>query len=201
MNWKSPVIVLVSLGVFGLLIAGTVVVGGWYNVGATSPHSPIVEKMLRYTMERSVSKHASEVNIPQGINLEDPILAEKAIGHYSIACAPCHAAPGEPRASWMVLYPPPPNLTDEQVIEAWSDEELFWIIKNGIKDTGMIALPPGHSDDDVWAIAAFVRQLPNLTPKRYRALVEAYLAVSAHAEHGSSPRNDTGHDEKHGHVN
>lgn len=184
-NWKSVIIVIAGLGALTLVAGFLVISNGWYNVGATSPHSLLVEKTLRYTMEQSVRNHASEVRIPPGINLQDPVLAENAIGHYSIACAPCHAAPREPKASWMVLYPPPPPLTDSEVVENWSDEELFWIIKNGIKDTGMIALPPGHSDDDVWAIAAFVRQLPNMTSEHYRTLVETYQANSTHSTHGS----------------
>jgi hypothetical protein len=87
----------------------------------------------------------------------------------------------------MVLYPPPPDLTESEVVDSWQDKELFWIIKNGIKDTGMIAIPPGHSDDDVWAIAAFVRQLPNMAPEQYRAMLEAYQEDGAHAVHGHTP--------------
>jgi hypothetical protein len=53
----------------------------------------------------------------------------------------------------------------------WTDAELYWLIENGIKDTGTIALGPTHSERDVWAVAAFVRQLPELKPERYHELV------------------------------
>lgn len=61
-------------------------------------------------------------------------------------------------------------------VGAWTDGELFWIIKHGIKDTGMVALPPGHADEDVWAVAAFVRQLPDVPPTRYQAMAASYQA-------------------------
>lgn len=197
--WKRAALAFVGLGVMALLVGITVVGSGWYNVGATSPHSQVVEKLLRYTMEQSVRRQASQVTIPSGIRLEDHALAERAVGHYSIACASCHAAPGEPRAPWMELYPPPPNLTESEVVGSWQDKELFWIIKNGIKDTGMIAIPPGHTDDDVWAIAAFVRQLPNMAPERYHALLEADQEGGSHAAHGHTPATATENSDPHDH--
>ena len=84
--------------------------------------------------------------------------------------------PGHPAAPWMVLYPPPADLTEAERVSRWSDAELYWIIENGIKDTGMIALGPTHSEQDVWAVAAFVRQLPELKPERYHELVSQYQA-------------------------
>jgi hypothetical protein len=53
---------------------------------------------------------------------------------------------------------------------------LYWIIQNGIKDTGMIALGPTHQEQDLWAVSAFVRQLPQMTGERYHELVTQYQA-------------------------
>jgi mono/diheme cytochrome c family protein len=130
-------------------------------------------------MELSVRHHARDVTVPAGVNLRDPALAERAIGHYSVACAQCHAAPGHPAAPWMVLYPAPADLTTTETVSQWTDAELFWIIENGIKDTGMIALGPTHQEADVWAVAAFVRQLPEMTAERYHELVTQYQARRA----------------------
>ena len=52
----------------------------------------------------------------------------------------------------------------------WSDAELFWIIKNGIGDTGMPALGPTHPDEEMWGVTALVRQLPNISPEEYQAI-------------------------------
>lgn len=159
-----------------------------YDVGATAPHSRPVAWALRRGMQTSVRAHAQGVTIPAGVDLRDPRLAERAIGHYSVACAQCHAAPGHPAAPWMVLYPAPADLTQAETVAQWTDEELYWIIKNGIKDTGMIALGPTHQESDLWAVAAFVRQLPEMTPEHYHELVSQYQAqrgqtmkASAHA--------------------
>jgi hypothetical protein len=82
-------------------------------------------------MEASIRAKAENVVIPDGTNLEDPKLAERAIGHYSVACAQRHGAPGHPAAPWMVLYPAPADLTRSQVVSRWSDAELYWIVKHG----------------------------------------------------------------------
>ncbi|MEQ9568731.1 MAG: cytochrome c [Longimicrobiales bacterium] len=184
MSRKRATLTLASVTLLALLTAGSAVRGGWYDVGADTPHPRVVEKVLRYAMERSVRSHAQDVEIPEDISLTDTALAERAAGHYSVVCADCHAAPGQPQAPWMVLYPPPADLTRSDVVDAWSDRELYWIIKHGIGDTGMTAMAPGHGDEDVWAVAAFVRQLPAMTPERYRALVAEFEASQAQGGHG-----------------
>jgi mono/diheme cytochrome c family protein len=150
-----------------------------YDVSAVTPHSAPVEWALRHGMKTSVRAHAAGIIIPAGTDLQDPRLAERAIGHYSVACAQCHAAPGHPAAPWMVLYPAPADLTRPEVVARWSDTELYWIIKNGIKDTGMIALGPTHQEQDLWAVSAFVRQLPEMSSERYHELVTQYQAQLA----------------------
>ncbi len=145
-----------------------------YDVAATTPHAPLVERFLRKSMERSVSFHASSVVIPPEVDLRDPELAATAIGHYSVACVGCHSAPGAKADPWMVLYPPPADLTKKEVVDRLSDREIYWIVKHGIKDTGMIALGPTHQERDIWAVSAFVRQLPEMRPQRYAQLVEEF---------------------------
>ncbi|NUP11815.1 MAG: hypothetical protein HOW73_37685 [Polyangiaceae bacterium] len=85
---------------FGIYAAAT------YDVGATEPHVAPVEWALATGMERSVQYHAADVDIPNGVDVADPGLAERAIGHYSVACATCHGAPGEPKPPWLVMYHP-----------------------------------------------------------------------------------------------
>ena len=60
-----------------------------------------------------------------------------------------------------------------------TDAELFWIIKHGIKDTGMIALGPTHKDSDIWGVTAIVRQLPDMLPADYRAMQRDYEAMQS----------------------
>ncbi len=169
-----------------LLVGGTFlfIYSGVYNVAATEPHARPVEWALRTTMENSIRAHAEGIEVPAGVNLRDRAVAERAIGHYSVACAMCHAAPGEGRAPWMVIYPEPPDLTKKEVVSRWSDAELYWIVKHGIKDTGMLALGPTHKEEDLWAVTAFVRQLPEMSPEEYRAMVERYKAKQQEMKNG-----------------
>ena len=55
----------------------------------------------------------------------------------------------------------------------WSDGELFWIVKHGIRMTGMPAFKSGHSDEDLCKIAAFIRQLDSLSPEQLAELQKA----------------------------
>ena len=183
--WKRIIATVLAVAIL-IVAAGTIFAySGAYSVAATSPHSKPVEWAMKETMERSVRAHARSVTVPQNVDLRDPALAKKAFGHYSAACITCHAAPGRGPDPWVVLYPPAPDLTKPAASSRWSDAELFWIIKHGIKDTGMLALGPTHKDEDVWAVSAFVRQLPDMTPEQYHAMAREYeSAKKAHEAMG-----------------
>lgn len=70
-----------------------------------------------------------------------------------------------------VLDPQSPQ-TRADVVGAWSDAELFGIIKNGIEHTGMIGLGLTHEDEEIWSVAAFVRQLPTMSPADYKTAAD-----------------------------
>ena len=72
------------------------------------------------------------------------------------------------------LYPEPPNLTlnhsghdEPKIVQA---REYFWIIKHGIKGSGMPAWGPGHTDEQIWNLVAFLQRLPELSPEQYQIL-------------------------------
>ncbi|HYI29202.1 MAG TPA: c-type cytochrome, partial [Bradyrhizobium sp.] len=56
------------------------------------------------------------------------------------------------------------------VSKEWKDRELFWIVKHGIKYTGMPAWVVQDRDDEVWAVVAFLKRLPELDAESYRRL-------------------------------
>lgn len=176
---KNRLRIALGAGVLALALGGfsAVVIGGAYDVAATEPHLEPVEAVLRATMESSVRRQARDVEVPEGIDLQDRAYAARFFGHYDAACRTCHGAPGRDADPWMVLYPPAPELTDPAVVDRWTDEELFWILKHGIKDTGMMALGPTHGDEDVWGVTAFVRQLPRMTAEYYASLAAAHAAT------------------------
>ena len=65
------------------------------------------------------------------------------------------------------MVPDPPDLA--HAAEEWSTAEIFWIVKHGIKMSGMPPFGDGHEDRTIWNIAAFVDRLPAMTPEQYRA--------------------------------
>lgn len=80
------------------------------------------------------------------------------------------------------MYPRPPKLTDAAV--HWSPVELFWILKNGIRMSGMPAWGD-HGDKDLWDIVAFLEQLPTLSEQNYGKLVRESMAAGGHMMHGA----------------
>ena len=84
-------------------------------------------------------------------------------GNYAAMCVGCHLAPGvAPTELSQGLYPAPPALA-----EATRDGDpaaTFWVIKHGLKSTGMPAWGRFMEDHYIWSLVAFVEQLPSLTP-------------------------------------
>lgn len=155
---------LFALALGGLLFAAS----GLYNVAASKPHFALTYQFLQFALERSVSTHSWFA--PDAPELDDPDLVGLGAGHFLRGCAFCHGAPGERRnlaAEHMQPQPPDLSLT----AGSWSDRELFWIVKNGFKFTGMPAWPAQTRDDEVWAVVAFLRKLPDMQPETYRKLV------------------------------
>jgi len=88
-------------------------------------------------------------------------------------CRYCHGAPGySPVEFAQGLYPRPPELTAERVRKR-HDTELYWIIKNGIKMTGMPGFGLTHGEEEVLGMLVFLKRVPSLQPAQYDAMLEA----------------------------
>lgn len=157
----STLAVIVVMACLGCIYAWS----GYYNIGADAPHWPLTYRFLDMTRSRSIQQHARSIEVP---NLDDPALILKGAGQYAAMCTGCHLAPGmresELRAG---LYPKPPLLAEDRI----DPREAFWIIKHGIKLTGMPAWGATHDDDTIWSIVAFVHKLPGMTPAQYKDIV------------------------------
>lgn len=153
---------LLVLGFFGLLV----VASGIVPIKASSGHWGITRAFLTLAMRRSVETHTIGVRVPE---LDDPSLVLRGAGHYDRACQVCHGAPGERAATITAqLTPEPPYLPD--VVPLWDPAELFYIVKHGIKMTGMPAWPALEREDEVWAMVAFLVRLPGMSPEEYQRL-------------------------------
>ena len=139
---------------------------GLYNIAASRGHWAIVEWFLSFGMRNSVELRARSIGAPP---LNDPNLYTLGAAHFHGSCADCHGAPGKPISPIAQrMLPPPPDLSD--ATRQWKDAELFWIVKHGIKYTGMPAWISQRRDDEVWAVIAFLKRLPALDAQAYHAL-------------------------------
>jgi mono/diheme cytochrome c family protein len=74
----------------------------------------------------------------------------------------------------MGMYPAPPDLASGNLFREMGPAEIFWVIKNGLKMTGMPAFGVNHEDDELWGIVAFLEGLPKMTPQEYTSMAEAF---------------------------
>jgi cytochrome c553 len=167
--WKIAAL-LVAAAAAGFLV----VVSGIMPITASSGHWPITAWFLHFSMQRSVGTHSLGIDVPP---LDDPDLALKGAGHYETGCRSCHGSPGmkQPRIA-QHMTPSPPYLPPK--ISEWDPEELFYLVKHGVKFTGMPAWPSQQRDDEVWAMVAFLRKLPKLDEGGYRHLVQGEPAAT-----------------------
>lgn len=162
LRWKYMAI---ALAVFpAVLLVVTWI--GFFNVGASTGHWKITEWFLHFAMRSAVRTYALAVAAPERL---PPGGIQPAAAHFARGCAICHGAPGEPRSPGaLAMLPRPPDLAG--IAGKWEDAELFRIVKHGVRFTGMPAWPTQTRDDEVWAMVAFLRDLPAMEPAIYRRL-------------------------------
>ena len=104
--------------------------------------------------------------------LADPALVARGRALHDAHCVRCHGAPGvAPEPFALGLMPPPANLA--YTAREWPPAELFWVVKHGIKMTGMPAWEFRLADDDSVGVVAYLVQLPGESPAQYRATAPA----------------------------
>ena len=151
-----------------LVAAGACAYFGAFNVAADAPHLGMFSNALALVRDRSIELRAADLAVP---DLADRDLITLGAEHYSEMCTGCHLAPGMSDSEMRQgLYPKPPNLTQRRIR---SPAESFWIIKHGIKMSAMPAWGSTHDDKTIWAIVAFLQQLPTLDVNECSALAGA----------------------------
>lgn len=155
-----------------LLLLALIVIGGamgvWYFVssGVSAKEQPgrIEEFVARRVRNMAIARRAK--SLPNPVEYSGEVIAEGR-AHFADHCAICHSNDGSgdtpigpglwPKAPDMRL-PPTQNVTDG---------ELFWIIENGIRFTGMPAWSSGTKEREKasWHLVHFIRRLPKLTPE------------------------------------
>jgi cytochrome c553 len=165
----AAALVLLLAGIFGGLF---VMISGIVPIKASSGHWPITVALLQFSKRRSVATHALRVKAP----LLDERMVMQGAAHYDFACEPCHGSPAlqQPRIARQ-MAPRPPDLHNAAL--TYDPQHLFYIVKHGIKFTGMPAWPARHRDDEVWAMVAFLLKMPELDTREYDELTGAVSAA------------------------
>ncbi len=163
---------------------------GAYNFAADEPHTAAVGSLLETMRERSIETRAEGLRMP---DLTDTKRIAQGSGNYDAMCVGCHLAPGMAESELSKgLYPAPPNLSKEKV----EPNRAFWVIKHGIKASGMPAWGKSMGDEYVWNMAAFLQVLPGLDEGKYKAMVAG--SGGHHHDHGGAHDEDADHDHDHG---
>ena len=183
---KTILATLLAAAGAALVVAVIVIYAGAYDVAADDAHWGVTRQVMEIARTRSIRTHATGITVPRG--LDDPAKLTMGVEHFASHCAVCHGAPGVPRGDIAHgLYPQPPDLGTAS--KDYSDAELFWILKHGIKMTGMPAWGD-HADDELWATVAFLKKLgAGMTEAEYADLVKANLmhGMMHHPDDGAMP--------------
>ena len=195
---KAFVVLLLVFAVTGGIVAYSIASKGLST--RTSPS--LAEETLAMTV-RSLATPRSARNQPNPVEPTAAAL-EGALEHWADHCAACHANDGSGQTEMgRSFYPPSPDMRASRT-QSLKDGELFSIIENGIRLTGMPAWGTGtpEGERESWALVHFIRRLPNLTaadiermeglnpqsPAKFREAEEARLFLEGMKE---TPANTT----------
>jgi len=160
---------LLTLG-FLVAVAFAGMWSGLYNIAATEHHTDLTSWFLAKARNRSITVHSRNIRLPLS---GEPGLITQGFHHYHGMCRLCHGAPGYSRVEFAQgLYPLPADLASADV-QKRPDAEIFWIINNGIKMTGMPAFGGTHGEDELQGLLLFVRRVSTIDSNEYEEMVEA----------------------------
>lgn len=145
-------------------------------------------------LEEFLARHARKIATPAGakeVQNPYPLTAESLPAtreHWLAHCATCHGLDGSGNTViGRNLYPKAPDMRDATT-QGLSDGELYYIITNGVRFTGMPAWGGEDSPEEIWQLVSFIRRLPNLSPEELKLMEQ-----QAAGEQGSGARHTHTH--------
>jgi len=181
-NMGAPIM---TKGVWVLLVMAMLAVTGnvammWYVLqsGFSATEEPVKLEVLFARQLRNLAMPETQKQMRNPVPATDEILAEARV-HFADHCANCHGNDGS--GSTLIgqnFYPRTPDLTKRET-QSFSDGELFYIIHNGVRFTGMPAWGKGRPEPDLdsWKLVHFIRHLPSITSEELEEM-EQYNPVS-----------------------
>jgi mono/diheme cytochrome c family protein len=144
---------------------------GWMTIrrGFSARDNPSVVEAYVAKTARRLSVPASDRDAKNTFAPTPEVLSE-ARAHFADHCATCHGNDGGGKTQiGQNLYPKTPDmrLPDTQSL---MDGEIYYVIHNGIRLTGMPAWGTEEKDEESWKLVLFIRHLPRLTPAEERAI-------------------------------
>ena len=145
---------------------------GFAEVRADSDPPTLESRIMRMAVHASVRRHAPEITNPVPPTDENLIAGGKI---YLNECSGCHGTPGIPRKEADSLYPPAPRLAE--VGTEYSEAQIFWVAKHGVRRTGMFANGVWDNDQKLWTVAAYIRRIRGL-PSQVRDEIQRVASKS-----------------------
>lgn len=162
MRFIYALLTWIILGIAGLVAFAY---SGLYPVGADVPHWNATKHFIAWARNHAIDHRTTDIRPPP---LNDAALIKSGAQLYAKQCVACHMAPGRTQASGLRqgLYPEPPDLTRFAPTPAYA----YWVIKHGLKMTAMPAWGKTHTDDEIWAMVAFLQKQPKMSAAEFQAL-------------------------------
>ena len=159
------------LKAFLLFVALAVVIGGigllyFLSSGVSAKEQPgrVEEFIARRVRNMAIARRAKSLTNP--VEYSGEVIADGR-AHFADHCATCHANDGSGKTTiGQGSWPKAPDMRRAPT-QNLTDGELFWIIENGIRFTGMPAWSTGtkEGEEASWHLVHFIRRLPRLTPE------------------------------------
>jgi mono/diheme cytochrome c family protein len=168
MNAKKIAVLVVILAV----LAGVTSFMIWFsNHGFSAREKPSWIEIVLARQARKIATPAGVKEMKNPDSVTETSTAE-AREHFVEHCSVCHGSTGRGDTLYgRNLYPKVPDLTQADT-QQLTDGELFYIISNGVRFTGMPAFGGEDSPESIWALVSFIRRLPKLTPEEIKQLQE-----------------------------
>jgi cytochrome c553 len=161
-----------------LLSAAATVQFGLMDVSANAQIPSWFEQWYSASVRRSVERQASSVT-PLAPATDAEVIGGGRL--YLNDCVGCHGEPGKPPSEFgATFYPRVPQMTAKGT--DYTENQIFWIAKHGIRRTGMSAQSDGYSDQQLLLLTAFISRIRTMPPETMRAIVAPAKTAQQSAE-------------------
>jgi mono/diheme cytochrome c family protein len=176
---KAFALLVVLIAVFSVSVFAWI---GSRGISARAEPGRIETTVARAMRGLAIPGSARELANP--VSSSPKVIAE-GLAHFADHCAACHANDGSGETDiGLRLYPRPPDMRQSST-QSLTDGELFYIIENGVRLSGMPAWSSGTDEgrQATWQLVHFIRELPRLTPAQAQQM-EALNPKSRGDAHG-----------------